>query len=733
MPLKVYLWPHPEQIEPNNGIGRVVHAQYKYLPQYDIELVESSDQAQVIASHTRMGELPWVDVLHLHGIYWTADADQRNFRYDRWHHSINTEIIDSVRRAKIVTVPSNWVAYPFQRDMRISPVVIEHGIDVPLYTNHRTTKGSYVLWNKNRREDVCDPAPADWLAAGGIDVWSTFTKSGIAPTAMRVIGPQGDGEMRETLSNCLMYLATTEETFGIGTVEAMAMGKPILGFDWGGTRDLVEHKFNGYLCKPYDYDDLLKGYHWILENYEEASFAARQTARALSWEKAAQKYADCYHKAYAMKRPHKLSVVVTNHNYGQYVGQAIDSAKANNAEVIVVDDASTDNSLEVIRAHTPDKIISKRDNEGVASARNSGIDAATGDLIVCLDADDYLSPNYADTLIPAFKRDYGLGVAYTGLMMIQEGAEPRLAEWPPEFSWDVQASGGVPPNNCIPAGAMFRKEMWERAGGYLQEYAPGEDAEFWTRGLATGFTAQRVTEDGLFNYRLHSGSASRTKQYVPIDTWLPWMRDKQYPLAAPVQGPHLISAYPVEISVVVPVGKAHEYLLDSIYRCMEGQTFRNWELIIVGDRVLDRPDKPYARCFVKKGQPGPKRQLGTEYARGRYVVYLDADDYLHPEALDRMLALHKETGLYVYTDWVVDETDEVMESPDYGPEAGETLLNPVTALIPKEWIPRWTAAKHLEDRDFYVRMYQEGHYGVRLPQPLLYVRQSTSTRTRRKA
>ena len=731
MALKVYLWPHPEQIEANNGIGRVVHAQYKYLPKYDIELVSSSDQAQVIASHTRMGELPWIDVLHLHGIYWTADAEERGFRYDRWHHGINEEIIESSRNAKIITVPSDWVAYPFQRDMRITPRVIGHGIDVPLYSNHRTSKGSYVLWNKNRPQDVCDPSPADWLAAGGIDVWSTFTKSG--PSSLRVLGPLGDGDMREVLSNSLMYLATTEETFGIGTVEAMAMGKPILGFDWGGTRDLVTHKFEGYLCRPYDYDDLLRGYHWILEHYDECSAAARQTAQHFTWDRAAREYARCYHDAYSMKRPHKLSVVVTNHNYSKYVGQAIDSAKANGAEVVVVDDASTDNSLEVIRAHTPDKLISKRDNEGVAAARNDGIAAATGDLIVCLDADDYLAPNYADTLIPAFRREYALGVAYTGLMMIQEGVEPRLAEWPPEFSWDVQAAGGVPPQNCIPAGAMFRKEMWQRAGGYRQEYAPGEDAEFWTRGLATGFTARRVTEDGLFNYRLHSGSASRTKQYVPIDTWLPWVQDKLFPLAAPVQGYHVVSAYPIEISVVVPVGKAHEHLLDSIFTCMEGQTFRNWELILVVNRGFQTPPhKPYARYLVKDGQPGPKRQAGTELAQGRYVVYLDADDYLHPEALERMLALHRQTGLYVYTDWVVDETEEVMESPDYGPEAGETLLNPVTALIPKEWIPAWTAAKHLEDRDFYVRMYQEGHYGVRLPQPLLYVRQSTSTRTRQR-
>lgn len=727
MPLKVYLWPHPHEIEANNGIGRVVHAQYKYLEQFDIELLERGWDADIIASHTRMGELPRVDVLHLHGIYWTADAARNGFHYETWHHSINAEILESVRRSKILTVPSQWVAYPFQRDMRLSPKVIGHGIDVPLYSNYRTTKGVYALWNKNRSGDVCDPAPADYLAAAGIPVVSTFTKSG--PSAMQVTGPVDDETMRHYLADCLIYLATTEETFGIGTVEALAMGKPVLGFDWGGTRDIVQHKQTGYLVRPYDYEDFMRGYQWLLDNYEAVSAAARESAKQYTWERACEQYAQVYHEAYRMKRGTKLSVVITNHNYSTYVGKAIDSARENGAEVVVVDDASTDRSLEVIHEHAPDRLIAKRDNEGVAAARNDGIAAASGDLVVCLDADDWLADNYAATVVPAFERDAGLGIAYTGLMVERDGQVPYLAEWPPEFSWEIQSAGGVPPQNCIPAGAMFRKEMWLRAGGYRQEYAPGEDAEFWTRGLATGFTAQRVTPDGLFHYRVHAGSASRTKQYVPIDTWLPWIRDKHYPLAAPQAGKPLVSAYPVEISVIVPVTEKHEYLLDSIYTCLEGQTFRNWELIIVGDRDLSRPDKPYARQLVKRGQPGPKRQLGTEAARGQFVVYLDADDYLHPEALDRMLDMHRKTGLYVYTDWVVDETEEVKESPDYGPEAAKTLLNPVTALIPKAWCPRWGNAKRLEDRDFYVRLFLEGHYGIRLPQPLLYVRQSTSTRT----
>ena len=99
----------------------------------------------MIACHIQQGELPRVDVLHCHGLYWQR---HEHAPYQPWHHEANARIVDAARKAMIVTVPGDWVAEPFKRDMRIMPRVIGHGIDLDDWPPAEN-KG-YVLWNKNR-------------------------------------------------------------------------------------------------------------------------------------------------------------------------------------------------------------------------------------------------------------------------------------------------------------------------------------------------------------------------------------------------------------------------------------------------------------------------------------------------------------------------------------------------------------------------------------------------------
>jgi glycosyltransferase involved in cell wall biosynthesis len=92
-----------------------------------------------------------------------------------------------------------------------------------------------------------------------------------------------------------------------------------------------------------------------------------------------------------------VSIVVTNYNYAQYVGAAIDSALAQThprCEVIVVDDGSTDDSRAVLAGYRdrPDVKLIFQDNGGQGAAFNAGFAAATGEFILFLDADDLLLP-----------------------------------------------------------------------------------------------------------------------------------------------------------------------------------------------------------------------------------------------------------------------------------------------------------------------------------------------------
>ncbi len=97
--------------------------------------------------------------------------------------------------------------------------------------------------------------------------------------------------------------------------------------------------------------------------------------------------------------PIKISVIIPIYNVSEYLNMSLGSCAEqtlNDVEFICVNDGSTDNSLEIVKSFAEKdhrfRIIDK-ENGGVSSARNAGLDAALGEYIMFLDADDYLEPN----------------------------------------------------------------------------------------------------------------------------------------------------------------------------------------------------------------------------------------------------------------------------------------------------------------------------------------------------
>lgn len=747
MTVRVHITPTLAQIRDDNGIGRVIEAQTRLLPAHGITLVDEPAQADVIACHIQQGDMPRVDVLHLHGLYWSGDPGSGT--YSGWHHGANRRIIEAARRAQAITVPSPWVAGPFLRDMRLRPEIIGHGIDLDDWAPDPdgTAVVPYILWNKNRDGDVCSPAPAIELAARGFPVISTFgPRAGPVPVALQVIGAVPFPAMREYVRHAAIYLATTKETFGIGTLEALAAGVPVLGYTTGGTADLVEHGVTGYLVTPGDLDGLAEGVHVIMAQRAAMSAAARRAAGQHTWDAVIAQYAALYRRVADERRTalSGVSVVITNYNYGEYLDEAISSVLNQTDpvhEIIVVDDGSTDDSSRVCAKYVGRDgfTLIRQANQGVAAARNAGIDQATQPFIVCLDADDALDAQYVAVCRDALLADPGLGIAYTGLSLYRDGQLAPNA-WPPDFDWEAQTKPRNPPSNCIPCAAMFRRNMWERAGGYKQVYAPAEDTEFFTRGLSVGFTARKVTPEGLFHYRLGHASASNTKTYRPIDTWHPWMRDKRYPMAAPATTDPLVSSYSEPgIAVVIPVGPGHATRVIAALDSLLGQTCRNWECIVVNDSgaALALTAYPFVR-EVNIGQahgPAAARNEGLRWVRAALVVFLDADDYLLPTALETMLRAFVLTdGKYIYTDWLAVGANDTThdEAPEYT-QAGwlEHGQHAVTALLPTAWAREVggfdEAMAGWEDWDFFIKFAIRGYCGARVPEALLAYRQTTGT------
>jgi hypothetical protein len=106
--------------------------------------------------------------------------------------------------------------------------------------------------------------------------------------------------------------------------------------------------------------------------------------------------------------PPLLSIIIPNYNYEKYIGITIESALAldwDRKEIVVVDDGSTDRSLEIIRSFGDRIKVVSKPNGGQRSAVNAGFPLTQGELIYILDSDDIVNPEMAREAIPLFEPD----------------------------------------------------------------------------------------------------------------------------------------------------------------------------------------------------------------------------------------------------------------------------------------------------------------------------------------
>ncbi|MEL6891289.1 MAG: glycosyltransferase [Actinomycetota bacterium] len=159
-----------------------------------------------------------------------------------------------------------------------------------------------------------------------------------------------------------------------------------------------------------------------------------------------------------MTAPSTSSIVVTNHDYERHVAAAVRSALAQrtddrDVEVIVVDDGSTDGSLDVLREFGDEITLVTQPNGGQGSAFNAGFATSVGDVIVFLDADDTLEPDLVARLIDRFAdprvgrvqfplrtidadgRDLGGTIPCAGDDLAAGDLRRELARFPDDLRW----------------------------------------------------------------------------------------------------------------------------------------------------------------------------------------------------------------------------------------------------------------------------------------------------------
>jgi glycosyltransferase involved in cell wall biosynthesis len=643
-------------------------------------------------------------------------------------------------------------------------VVVPHGINIEEWLERKQAPRKHIiLWNKNRDTDVCSPAPLTQIAKEMKRELFLTTFGGETPN-VRSTGAVTFPEMQRMLYDSSIYLATTKETFGVGTLEAMAAGLPVLAWRWGNTPELVEHEVTGYVVDPTDIAESIKGIEYIKANWERMSKAAREKALQYDWHAVCKQYADVYQQAYELKRATregKVSVIVPCYNYADLVGETIASVKAqtyDNWECIIVNDGSTDHSVDAINEAIGDdhrfKLIDKP-NTGVADTRNTGAKASSGSLLMFLDADDRLMPDALANLAPQMIADRGIGVGYGKLTII--GADGTGSGQPGQWPEPFDAKKHYQRQNQIPSCCMIRRDLFFRAGGYRQHTCPAEDAELWARIGLVGGQPTLLTTKIIYEYRAHRNSlSSRVREGgTPEPNWLGWVpgvNGGHMPFASIIPSEkksHPVRDYDIPaLSIITPVGDSHVNLLVDCIESVCGQVDPRWEHIVVDDttegNLAELGGIPYRERYPhikwvrnkKLHNVSAARNAGAEISRARWVCFLDADDYILRDFVSTMVdsALQcTSEGKLFYSDWIMNPEGKVHQAEVWSVQRlMDHALFAVTFVHPKEaWklvggfdedLALW------EDWDYTIKLALAGYAGVRIKAPLFAYRYDTGMR-----
>ena len=342
-----------------------------------------------------------------------------------------------------------------------------------------------------------------------------------------------------------------------------------------------------------------------------------------------------------------VSIVITSYNYGKYLRFAIESALSQdyaNLEVLILDNASTDESHEIIRELAADPRVRAHfhaSNIGPLANHNFGLQMARGDYLLFLSADDAFLPHHVSRLVAFARAHPECEVVYSDILFMDDAGRVSRRVTHPGI---VPASyvGGrneladmlsIGPYLCLP-GVLVPRALFDTFGPFDEAVAQAADFELYCRWAVAG-KQFAFTDEATVLYRMHPGNLSRhsfissgqqllsyviiLEKHVRPDTvwqlrgrWRTVLREFQNRIAVARSHPEagvratelaprmqalvsLISsadaavAPPADVprfSVVIPATDRVR-LLDRALASVAEQTVSDWEILVVSDGDMD--------------------------------------------------------------------------------------------------------------------------------------------------
>ena len=428
-----------------------------------------------------------------------------------------------------------------------------------------------------------------------------------------------------------------------------------------------------------------------------------------------------------VETPVAVSVVVMSYNNARFIGETIESVLSQQdvaLELIIVDDCSSDDSLEVVRRYQSDPRLAlevNTENLGQTGNFNKCVRCGTGRYVVVLGSDDILYPGHLSALVEALDADPKLSLAYTQCTWIDEAGKVLQHidhRGHPAHSY----SGGRDEvvdlltfdNYITPSTVMLRRSMLDdmrlSEGVYAQEGMLAGDWELWIR-VARHNPDFAFVRRASVGYRIHGNQVSQDFYRSERPLW-EHLHILELNLADPQVKPRLqaaaervwalvegrMSRFSAEVldkyredidrvrgqlfgyaaaadtdtdqclfSIILTTYNRPAMLVDAL-RSVAAQTLRDFEVILVNDHgepveaLLKEFDFPLTYLYQGRNQGlSAARNAGLALARGRYVCYLDDDDFYAPQHLETLAGAFENAGdavVYTGVEYVAERVED---------------------------------------------------------------------------
>ncbi|MGH8009930.1 MAG: glycosyltransferase, partial [Candidatus Binatia bacterium] len=348
----------------------------------------------------------------------------------------------------------------------------------------------------------------------------------------------------------LVMPAVCEETFSLVTREALTAGLPVIAARRGALPEAVQDGVNGLLCEPENVADLQR----CLRRMSEDPGLLEQLSSRSTPAQGVTEYARAVEEVYAEIVPHadrgqqkkpgamttllsqegvlesagpalvRVSVCLPTYNGEEFIAEALKSILAQSLtdfELLVVDDCSTDTTLDIVRSFADPRIRIYQNAErlGIPGNWNRCLSLARGEYVCLFHQDDVMLPENLERKVRVLDSDPGIGFVHSAAEVLTESSAPtQLGEWIEDATEDFTVEGLIYFRKlllhgdciCAPAVVTRRTELL-RLGGFDGELGYACDYEMWMK-MCVESRAAFLCQP-LIRYRWHGENASHVFRF----------------------------------------------------------------------------------------------------------------------------------------------------------------------------------------------------------------------------